>query len=79
MGHSEIPAGPGRDAGGSASRAAGGAGAEPDAPILAGRYQLLGELGRGGMGTVHAALDIKLHRRVAIKLISVGHVPTGRL
>ncbi|MGH7650259.1 MAG: protein kinase domain-containing protein [Gemmatimonadaceae bacterium] len=36
---------------------------------LAGRYQLEGEIGRGGMATVHVALDLRHHRRVAIKVL----------
>ena len=33
------------------------------------RYELLEEIGRGGMGTVHRALDRQLDREVAIKVI----------
>lgn len=40
----------------------------PDPP----RYVLLGELGRGAMGTVHLARDVYLRRRVAFKKLSGG-------
>jgi serine/threonine-protein kinase len=39
------------------------------ATALAGRYQLEREIGRGGMATVHLALDLRHHRRVAIKVL----------
>ena len=35
----------------------------------AGRFVLLSEVGRGGMGTVFAAYDEHLERKVAIKLL----------
>lgn len=36
---------------------------------FAGRYQILEELGRGGMGAVYKALDTQINEDVAIKLI----------
>src|SRR2546421_651350 len=39
------------------------------AHALAGRYTVVRELGRGGMATVYLATDVKLGRRVAIKVL----------
>ena len=39
------------------------------ADVLAGSYELEGEIGRGGMGIVYGARDVKLRRRVAIKVL----------
>jgi hypothetical protein len=46
--------------------------------VLAGRYHLEGDLGKGAMGRVLAARDEKLGRRVAIKVITGEHDP-GRI
>jgi serine/threonine protein kinase len=37
---------------------------------IAGRYRLEGRLGYGGMSTVHRALDLRLERPVAVKLLA---------
>ena len=42
---------------------------EPGSLLSLGRLQLLGELGRGGMGRVLEARDLELRRRVAVKLL----------
>lgn len=45
--------------------------------IIGGCYRLIGELGRGAMGVVLLALDERLQRRVAIKLIRSDVVEPG--
>ena len=44
-------------------------GAAPGIRLLAGRYQIGELLGRGGMADVHAGLDARLNRKVAVKLL----------
>ncbi len=43
-----------------------------------GRYEVISRAGSGGMGTVFAARDTKLDRRVALKLLHANHQPETR-
>lgn len=41
----------------------------PQGALFAGRYEIIDELGKGGMGKVYKALDNEIHEEVAIKLL----------
>ena len=43
----------------------------------AGQYEILGQVGRGGMATVYLAHDISLDRKVAIKVMSTAMSDAG--
>ena len=45
--------------------------------VLAGRYRLERELGKGGMGRLLIARDEKLDRRGAVKVVTAAHDPGG--
>jgi predicted ATPase/serine/threonine protein kinase len=49
----------------------------PDHPVRLGRYDVVGRLGSGGMGTVYEAIDRERGTRVALKTLSAFDVSMG--
>ncbi|HUQ02118.1 MAG TPA: protein kinase [Kofleriaceae bacterium] len=50
-----------------------GPGQQPRPGVTINQYELIRELGAGGMGTVYLARDLKLGRKVAIKILQSHH------
>jgi serine/threonine protein kinase/tetratricopeptide (TPR) repeat protein len=47
--------------------------------LFAGRYEIIKELGKGGMGKVYKALDKEIHEEVAIKLLRPEIAADGKI
>ncbi|HJZ97011.1 MAG TPA: serine/threonine-protein kinase [Candidatus Solibacter sp.] len=56
-----------------------GEGRFPAGTVLAGRYRVMGLIGKGGMGEVYRAHDLILSQQVALKFLAGSHVSEAAL
>src|ERR1700687_1045364 len=48
--------------------------AEPSMPKRLGEFRIIRRIGRGGMGEIYEAVQDRLHRRVAVKVVRQGKI-----
>jgi len=50
----------------------------PEGTVLEGAYRITRLIGEGGMGAVYEAVQLRLNKRVAVKLMARDLAPTAR-